>query len=199
MEYNRDKDGKFAPKGTGDKTGFEKGFHKAMPKNPAPKEVKLPFGEKPRLEDVQSDLYDIMNAEYDDDRHEGAVAADTYYALLDAANKADPEEAEALKKEAEAWKDRSNDLLGLTEEISEALMDNEWTVTPDVTVGKYAEEVAEKIGATKHEVLREILKSDPKASESEKMADVIARASKVPSKPAKPVKYKKVDDDTLPF
>ena len=32
MEYNRDKDGKFAPKGTGDKTGFEKGFSKAMPK-----------------------------------------------------------------------------------------------------------------------------------------------------------------------
>jgi hypothetical protein len=89
--------------------------------------------------------------------------------------------------------------LGLIEEINEALMDIEWTVTPDVTVGKYAEEVAEKIGATKHEVLREILKRDPKANENEKMADVIARASAVPSKPAKPVKYKKVDDDSLPF
>ena len=58
-------------------------------------------------------------------------------------------------------------------DIAEELMDLEWQVGHDTTVGEFAESVAERLGVSRERVLEVIRKDDPSIPEGKRMCEVI--------------------------
>lgn len=150
MEYNRESNGRFAPKGTGDRTG-----RKIRKIGDAVKKVDAKYKpENEKMEKEWDDLYQRFYYEKDPEKKKELKAQ-----LDNLDNKMDAHisEWEDKFKEAGKFKQSFKKGLGIDDvedwEIGEAVSDMEWAILPDQTLGDVADAVSEKLGIDRNRAL----------------------------------------------